>query len=510
MFIVAAALLATQLSADVTAKIDQLFQPYDHTSTPGCSVAVVRNGAIAYSRGYGMADLEHDVAITPATRFDAGSVAKQFTAAAILRLVEQGKLSLDDDVRKYVPEVPDYGTKITLRHLLHHTSGLRDLGDLFVANGYHGQDLVGDREGFLFLSRQKSLNFPPGTEFRYSNTGYWVLSVVVSRVSKQSFRQFVIDNVFAPAGMTDSDIRDDYKHLFHNRAVPYDPAGDGFGMHISNWESPGDTGVITTAEDLAKWTIKGQDLIRRLMKRDPLASGEIPLYAFGLADGARGEHRRIEHGGATSGYRSNVLLLPDDDLAVTVMCNTGGANPTALSDGVADAILGSVPEGQAANVPKHSDGLYVDPASASILRIGTRDGQTTVNGALLHPRSDGRFQIGHFRVVEFHDGTSIDVSDFGARAHRYTLAPPPKPVTQAIAGRYHSDEAGAEWTIAMRDGKVYLSSDRIAEVELKPLYENAFEAAAASWAVFIVEFSDDAFTISDRGIYRLRFTRRGK
>lgn len=507
MFVIAAALLATKLSAEQAGKVDKVFQQYEHSNTPGCAVAIVRDGGIAYQRGYGMADLEHDVVITPATRFDTGSVAKQFTAAAILQLVEQGKLSLDDDVRKYLPEVPDYGTTITIRHLLHHTSGLRDLGDLFVANGYNGEDLTGDRETFFFISRQKALNFTPGTEWRYSNTGYGVLALVVKRVTGHSFRDFVRENVFIPAGMTSTDIRDDHKRLFHGRAIGYDPAGDTFAIDMTNWEQAGPTNVITNVEDLASWLLHGQRFIQPLLTRDSLTTGETPAYAFGQLLGTRGAHRRIEHGGGAAGYRSHLMMLPDDDLGIAVMCNVGSANASALADNIADALLGEVPLPPAAtNVPPHADGVYLDSATSTILRVATNDGQTTVNGGTLRTRDDGRFQVGRSsRIVEFHPG-SMDVTEFGAHPHRYLPAPPPKPITQALTGRYHSDDAAADWTITLRDGKLYVSSDRMAEVELKPLYENGFEVAI-TWDSFIVDFRRDAFTISNRGVTHLLFTR---
>jgi CubicO group peptidase (beta-lactamase class C family) len=506
MFVIAAALLATKLSAEGAAKVDKVFQQYDHSNTPGCAVAVVRGDAVVYERGYGMADLEHDVIITPETRFNTGSVAKQFTAAAILQLVDQGKLSLDDDVRKYMPELPDYGTKITIRHLLHHTSGLRDLGDLLVANGYHAEDLTGDRETMFFLTRQKGLNFAPGTDWRYSNTGYALLALIVKRVSGQSFRDFMRESVFLPAGMTSSDIRDDHKRLFRGRAVGYEPAGETFAAAPSNWEAPGATNVMTSIADLASWLIHGQRFIQPLLTRDPLTTGEVPDYAFAQLLGTRGEHRLIEHGGGTSGFRSNVLMLPDDDLSVAVLCNNGSANADGLAHSVADAILGEAALLPAAtNVPPHTDGLYVDPATSSTLRLETKDGKTTVNGGTIRMRRDGRLQVGSIRIVELHPA-SIDVTDFGARPHHYVPAAPAKPVTEALAGRYHSEEAATDWTITVRDGKVYASGDRMAEAELKPLYENGFEVAI-TWDSFVVDFSRDSFTISNRGVTHLRFVR---
>lgn len=190
-------------SPSESARVDQLFTEWDKPTSPGCALAIMREGRVIYERGYGMADLDHDVKITPTTVFHVASMSKQFTAASVLMLAQEGKLSLDDQARKYVPELPDCGVPITLQHLLHHTSGLRDQWELLTLAGWrYSLDLITDADVLAVLSRQKTLNFLPGSRFLYSNTGFTLLAQVVKHVSGQSFRAFTSNRLFLPLGMS--------------------------------------------------------------------------------------------------------------------------------------------------------------------------------------------------------------------------------------------------------------------------------------------------------------------
>ena len=200
--------------ADLAVQVDKLFEKWDRTVSPGCALAVMKDGRVVYKRGYGMADLDHDVTITPATVFHVASISKQFTAAAILLLEQDGKLSVDDDVRKYIPELPDFGERITLRHLIHHTSGLRDQWDLLGLAGWrYSLDLITDDDVLAVMARQKDLNFKPGERHLYCNTGYTLLAQVVKRVSGQSFRAFTTARIFEPLGMKSTHFRDDHAEI---------------------------------------------------------------------------------------------------------------------------------------------------------------------------------------------------------------------------------------------------------------------------------------------------------
>ncbi|PYQ60671.1 MAG: hypothetical protein DMF58_07380 [Acidobacteria bacterium] len=493
-----AAALLLALNTATKMKIDQVFAAYDKTNSPGCAIAVVREGAIAYERGYGMASLEHDIAITPSTVFDVASTSKQFTGAVIMQLAGEGKVRLDDDIRKYVPEIPDYGVKITIDNLLHHTSGLRDYTDLLGFYGYNSEDLTGEREALMLLSRQKKLNFAPGSEYSYSNSGYFLLSVIAKRATGKSLRDLLRERIFTPLAMTSSDVMDDHTRILHARATGYSLHGDRWGVEMSDWEQTGDGAVNTSADDLAKWMINGSRWIESLQTFERLSTGGTPRYGAGLVVGTRAGHKLLWHNGAWAGYRSAVVMLPDDQLSLAVLCNAGNANAAALALNISDAILGEPPPVSNERIPAHIDGVYLHRESGTTVRVE----RSSVGGAPLYPLGDGKFQAGSAdRVVEFGD-KAIDVTgDQGPRRH-YVLMPPPKAVGNEFNGRYQNAEISADWTAFSRDKKLYLSGDRLGEVELTPLYENGFSLFG-----YVIEFTPDGFTLSSRGLWRFPFVR---
>ncbi len=498
----AALLLAAALSADTKVKIDQVFTAWDQNNSPGCAIAVVRNGSLVYERGYGMASLEHGIAITPATVFDIASASKEFTGAIIMQLVADGKLHLDDDIRKYVPEIPDYGSTITIGNLLHHTSGIRDYGDLLGWSGYNTEDLTGDREALLVLSRQKKLNFAPGTEYSYSNSGYFLLSIIAKRVSGKSLRDLLRERIFAPLGMSSSDVFDDHTRVLRHRATGYAQHGAEWGVDMSDWEQTGDGAVNTSADDLAKWMINGNRWIDSLLTFEKVATGDTPRYGAGLVLGNRAGHRLLWHNGAWAGYRSAVVILPDDQLSTAVLCNAGNANAALLALEISDAVLGEPPPLSNESVPRHVDGVYLHRPSGTTFSISTAAGRTTMSGAALQPLGNGRFQAGRGgRVVEF-GVNAIDVSgDQGPKRH-YVLVAPPKSIDERFNGRYRSDEIAADWTVFTRDGKLYVSGDRLGEIELTPIYESGFSVAG-----YVFEFSPNGLTISNRGLWHMPLAR---
>src|SRR5262245_35198761 len=240
-------------SGDVHARVDTVFARFT-TDTPGCALGVVRDGALVYGKGYGQASLELKVPITPATVFDIGSVSKQITAASIVLLAQQGKLALDDELRKLVSEVPEYRQKITLRHLLHHTSGLRDYVTLLSLAGAQEESVTTDGDALALVARQKGLNFAPGDDYLYSNTGYFLLSLVVKKASGTPLREFAQEHIFKPLGMSDTQILDDHTKVIAGKAASYAPVRrGGYRAVMANWEQTGDGAVQTTVGDMAKW-----------------------------------------------------------------------------------------------------------------------------------------------------------------------------------------------------------------------------------------------------------------
>lgn len=342
---------ASSAQDKTAAAVDEVFADYTKPGSPGCAVAVYRNGRVSYTKGYGLANIEEDVPITPESVFDIGSTSKQFTAASILLLEKQGKLSVNDDVRKYIPELPDYGQKITILHLLNHTSGLRDYLVLMDLAGINTDSVTTDEDALQLITRQKAPNFAPGSDWLYSNTGFFLLSIIVKRVSGKTLREFAAENIFTPLRMTHTQYRDDHTALIPNRAMAYDPKEiqDGYKLDVSYFEQTGDGAVHTSVEDLLKWDenfysgqVGGPDFLAEFQERGKLNSGKVLDYAKGLfiAD-YRGLHT-VSHGGAWGGYRAELLRFPEQHFSVACLCNRGDANPTKRAHQVADIYLGSM------------------------------------------------------------------------------------------------------------------------------------------------------------------------
>lgn len=330
------------------AAVDEVFADYTKAGSPGCAVAVYRDGRISYTKGYGLANIEEDVPITAQTVFDIGSTSKQFTAASILLLEKEGKLSVNDEVRKYIPELPDYGQKISILNLLNHTSGLRDYLTLMELAGINTDSVTTDEDALQIIARQKALNFAPGSDWLYSNTGYFLLSIIVKRVSGKTLREFAAENIFGPLGMTHTQYRDDHAALIANRAAAYDPRENkgGYTLDVSYFEQTGDGAVHTSVEDLLKWDanfysgqVGGKDFLAEIQEQGKLNGGKVLDYAKGLflAD-YRGLHT-VSHGGAWGGYRAELLRFPEQHFSVACLCNRADANPSRRAHQVADVYL---------------------------------------------------------------------------------------------------------------------------------------------------------------------------
>lgn len=334
----------------IARRVDAVFARYTPDG-PGCAVGVFENGHIAYAKGYGLANIEYAAPITPRTPFIMGSVSKQFTAAAIALLVEQGKLSLDDDVHKYVPELADYGKKITVGQLVHHTSGIRDFWALVDLAGMRYDDGYSVGDVLALAARQRHLNFDPGAEYAYSNTGYVLLGVIVQRVSGQSLREFAAEHIFTPLGMASSHFQDDHNQPVRGRAAAYSPSRgphtlNGWRINIWNNDIVGQGGLMTTLEDLQKWDenfysgrVGGPRFLALQLERGVLNDGTTLAYAFGLEIGAYRGVPMVEHTGSTGGYRTDITRFPSLHASVATMCNVSNADAAGLAHRTADVVL---------------------------------------------------------------------------------------------------------------------------------------------------------------------------
>ena len=331
------------------AKVDALFAAWAKPDVPGAALAVIKDGRVIYEKSYGMADLERNVPINSTTVFDIGSTSKQFTAMSVFLLAQQGKLSLDDDIRQYVPELPRYPERVNIRHLLHHTSGIRDYLDLLDLAGLREENEYSEGQIIDLLARQEELNFPPGEAHLYSNSGYFLLAVVVKRATGKTLRTFAEENIFRPLGMTHTHFHDDFTEIVKNRAIAYQPRPkDGFALDVSLSNIVGDGCLFTTVADLAKWDQNfydnrlagGRHLTELMQTPGKLNNGTVLSYASGLVIEDYRGLPTVSHGGAWSGYRAELLRFPTHRFSVIIVSNRADSDPSALARKIAEIYLG--------------------------------------------------------------------------------------------------------------------------------------------------------------------------
>jgi CubicO group peptidase (beta-lactamase class C family) len=348
---------------DAASQVQKIFAPFNHTDSPGCAVGASIDNVTVLNAAYGMADLEHNIALSPDSVFEIGSVTKQFTAAAVLLLAQDGKLSLDDPARKYFPELPDYANMITIRHLLNHTSGLRDWGSVAYIGGWPRGTRANSNANVLDITiRQKALNYPPGAEWSYTNTGYNLLAMLVGRVSGKSLAEFTRERIFLPLGMTSTEWRDDYQRIVQNRAIAYAQSDGTVRLEMPFENAHGNGGLLTTVGDMLRWNrnftemkVGGPAFVQAQIQQGRLNDGAVISYASGLEVTSHSGLHEVSHGGATAGYRAWLGRFPDQGLSVAVLCNTTAMH-LDIAYAVADVYLASV-------LPKHPDtSVHVDPA----------------------------------------------------------------------------------------------------------------------------------------------------
>ncbi len=442
-------------------RIDAIFAEWANPESPGCGLSVVEAGRPVYSRGYGSANLDYQAPITSQTVFYLASVSKQFTAAAVALAALQGYLSLDDDIRKWFPELPDYGATITVSDLVHHTSGLRDYLTLMSLAGMSYGDSWLDDEIVELIARQQGLNFEPGTEYLYSNSGYFLMSELVGRATGLSLREYTTREMFEPLGMHDTWFHDDATQIVRNRAVAYGRDGHGFRItHLFNFDKVGSGGLYSTLDDLARWDanfydgrIGGPDFLRTMHTRGVLASGDTLRYAFGLNIGDYRDRPTVEHGGSMMGFRTSMLRFPEDRTTVIVLCNLGNINPGQLAQQVADVVLAD--------------------------RLGPA------------PEPRGRPAA----------APAADEPD---------TAPKPGSPLEAYAGSYHSPELAVSYQIQADENGLLLTRPRTDHVELVSLGDDTFRVRRGGWSIRFIRGDDEAITsfVLDAGRVRgIRFDR---
>jgi CubicO group peptidase (beta-lactamase class C family) len=496
-------------SNDLAAQVDKIFAQFDKPDSPGCALAVIKDGQIIYKRGYGMADLDHDIPIKPDTPFHVASVSKQFAAFAILLLAQQGKLSLDDKVQKHITELREFDQPITIRHLLHHTSGLRDQWNLLIMSGWRlGEDVVRDDDIMDLVSRMKELNFKPGEQHAYSNTGYTLLAYIVKRVSGQSLREFAEANIFKPLGMTRTIFRDDHAIVVKQQAYAYNSGPNStFKLSVPNYDTVGASSLVTTVEDLARWDqnfydkkVGGDWVIEQMQVRGQLNDGEQISYARGVVIGSYKGLKVVEHSGGDAGYRSHLMRFPDQRFSVACLCNYGRTNPSHFARQVADVYLASAlaPEPAKPASPvaaitlteqelKNKVGAYWNAMTEEMGRVSTNDGKLQLSmageSAALIPIEANRFQVAEqpieavFESSPTGDPLRLRLNITGRKPITMDAMPSADaPKLSEYEGAYYSEEIDSTYRVTLKDGNLVVTRKKAGPAQLTPRFRDAFSS----------------------------------
>ncbi len=503
-------------------KVEAIFAAYNNPDSPGCAVGIVRDGDFVYKRGFGMGSIELQSPLSPESVFYMGSVSKQFTAASVVLAAEKGYLSLDDDIRKWIPEIPFYGDTITLRQMLHHTSGLRDEIGLLSLAGKPIEDINTTPEIIDLIARQKRLNFNPGDEYQYSNSNYVLLAEVVHRATGTRFSQFADENIFKKLGMAHTRFYDDRTLVLRGRVPAYSPReGGGFRVDWStNFEKVGDGGLMSSVDDLLLWDRNFYDnklgkgtLLRELQTRGVLNNGKTINYALGLE---LTEYRGlpvVEHGGALFGYRTELLRFPKQKFSVICLCNLSTADPGTKAHQIAEIYLAGqfLPSAQPAptaavrgsedgQVAHHvSDfrtfaGLYRDPLNRSFILVSAQEQGLAVRNpqvdptsplepaAILVPAAPNLFVDPKGSKYLFEPSISGVRMTWTTRQdakHVFERIQPVQLTAAGLAdysGDYYSDELLAIYRIRSTDNKLNLTIGRSEPIELRPTLHDEFRA----------------------------------
>ena len=511
----------------VVAGAERAFEKYTKAyvaPAPGCAAAVSLNGDVVFEKAYGLADLEHNVPNTPQTIFESGSVAKQFTAAALLLLQQDGKLSIDDPVRKHIPELPDYGSPLTIRHLLNHTAGLRDWGSVLSLTGAgRGERVITQDLALDVITHQRALDFTPGAEYSYSNSGYNLAAIIVERVSKQKFPAFVEERLFKPLGMKNSSWRDDYQRIVPGRAQAYSRQGNGpWRLNMPFMNVYGNGGMLTTVGDWMKWNAMldsqslGAPLVTALETQGVLNDGRKIAYALGLVVDKYKGLKDVSHGGATAGYQTFLARYPDNKVSIGVMCN--GTSPSAggIAASITDEIFGPFPEAPKTEPAKVSEdelkkfvGIWRNEKTHGPARFVIENGVSRWSGARLVPMGGGQFTAGSNQLKFTFDKDDKPVSaetvDSDGEITRFVPEKEWTPTPADLAsfkGDWFSEEAGATVTVAVEGDKAFIKQRPATSLPMQAVYKDHFTVQG-----YVVWFTRDKNGKIDRlhvGTSRMR------
>ena len=520
-----AGVLAAQPSESKQAQADRVFGAFN-THTPGCAVGVAQRGVVVLKSGYGMADLERNAPITADTVFESGSVAKQFTAATLLLLAQQGKISLDDPLRKYLPEIPDYGAPLAIRHAMSHLSGLREWRPMAAFSSIaEGSHVFSNQDLLRIASQQRALNFPPGTAYSYTNTGFNIVTILIDRAlaNGKTFQDFTREAIFEPLRMSHTGWRDNFRTVVPNRALAYGPApGGGWVQQTPIENIIGAGGMLSTVGDWLLWNenfthakVGGPEMVKAQQTPATLSNGKTIPYAAGLVVSTFDGLREVSHGGSTGGYRTWLGRYPDQGVSVAVMCNSAQANAASLGREVARLWNGAVPP------PKHLPfavnsarlgawaGMYRKVRDNTVVELQVKDGKLTMDSDIqLVPTGTSSFSADDNQVVFEGEGFRV-VTPNGDRVYeRVEPAHPSAAELVALAGAYTSPESGATLKVIAKDRELTLAIGSNPPVRLHPTFRDGFMMQGT--AIRFMRGADGGVTelsAGDDRAWDVRFTR---
>ena len=535
----------------LVAGVDKLFAQWDKPDSPGCALAVIKDGQIIYKRGYGVANLDHGIPISSKSVFNIASVSKQFTTMSIALLAKQGKLSLEDDIRKYVPELPQYQSPITIRNLIYQTSGIRDYSHLMSAAGIRFQDAP-DEDVFKILMRQKDINFKPGEEYLYSNSNYFLLARIVKSASGKSLREFAEENIFKPLGMVNTGFHADGKAVIKNRATGYSAQEGGpFSVETVNSYHVGDGGLFTTIDDLVLWDQNfyadklsgGTELIQQFLTPGTLNNGRKTDYAFGIEVETYKGLKGFGHGGVYNGFNAAMIRFPEQRFSVICLCNLTSIQSGRLTRRVADIYLAdefkksqdggskiALAEPQVVQVPEKElaavAGSYFDSPNNNFRRLYVK------NGKLIYSRGTSESELaplGNNRFLMLGTPDRVEISfksprpgaplqmftvivGVGASTHdsvesaTYTTAQ-----LAEFTGTYYSSEIDATYNIILQGDKLAVHRKNVdGETPMLGQFADTFAAAGTGSIRFTRsrENQVSGFLLNTGRVRRLRFDKR--
>lgn len=497
-------------------KIDSLFINWNKPNHPGGAIAVMKDKKVIFSQAYGLASLEYLVPNSTGTIFNTGSVSKQFTAMGIVRLEVQGKLSFDDDIHKYIPELPDFGETITVRHLLHHTSGLRSLHALFALAGWRGDDSRTNEDLNRIILNQTDLNFKPGSEFLYCNTGYMLMVNIIEKATGEKFKDWMKTNVFDELNMPQTYVEDDYSRVVPNNATSY-YGNSNFDRAVEYWGYVGSGNMHSTTHDLLIWLSNFNDpqpgwesSFEKMQTIDPLNNGGKNNYAFGVEVDRHLERKRIQHGGAIGGFRAFIATYPVDDLNIAVLTNFSTGNPGSKSNKIAEIILGKDMVSESKGFTAKSitlstkelqqfEGEYWNDKEKYICKIYLK------NDTLRYSRSENnenpivpiKKKVFKMLNVDADQIVSFDDNQMNVSIDKQ----PPSVLNQIIekdvsvqelseyAGHYYSTEVETTYTIFIKEDSIEMYHPRHGFIELDLLFRDVL---AGDWPVGTVQVKRDS------------------